>query len=312
MLAVSMALASPSHPAIAGSDYLFIDSFDPFPGFQIRLPEITVPPGQTGTFAYYARAPIAHSIGVNRWSSTMTPAAHHVIAYATYTSAWAPLEIFPPGTLQQGSCGVDALGSNRVGWLYAAHQLTQELMLPNTDGTGQPLAMEIESGQPLCVEIYIPSSDVPVTASAVVRADGLAANQGYMKTATYVTHNTNIFIQSGSTTTLQRTCATPGGAKFWWVSTRTHRFAQFSRVLDGASPLVKNSDWQDPQAATFPPPAFHAFGSGGLTYECTWFNDSGFALTFGDNEDTNEVCMGIGYFFPAQHPAICINNIGPQ
>lgn len=308
-LAAGMAFAALPPPATAGDDYLFIDSFEAFPGFQIQLPQITVPPGGSGTYSYYVRGPIAQAIAVNHWSSAKSPATHHVIAYATYTAQWAPVERHPPGTLLESPCSLDGGGNGRVGWLYAAHQPSQDLVVPDNDGTGKPLAMEIQSGQPLCVEIYIPSSDVPTTGSARVRADGLPVGQAYTKSATYLTYNFSIFIPPSSTTTVQQTCLTPAGAKFWQVSTRTHRFATLSSILDGAMPLVEVFDWGDPASATFTAPAFHTFASNGLKYTCTYFNPTGSAITSGESEETDEVCMGIGYFFPAEHPVLCLNNI---
>ena len=306
----SMSLAALPMSAVAETDVIFIDGFEPIPGFQIQLPQIMVPPGGSGTYSYYVRAPIAGPMAVKRWSSTITAATHHVIAYATYDSAWMPLEMHPTGTLLESSC-LESIGSGQVGWLYAAHHPTQDLVLPNDDGVGKPLAMEIQAAQPLCLEIYIPSSDTTLTASALLRADSLPTGQPYTKSAAYLTYNFSLTIPPSTTVTVQQTCPTPAGAKFWRVSTRTHRFATFSRILDGTSVLLENPDWEDPAGATFTAPAFHPFASGGLKYECTYFNFSGNTVHAGEQEDLDEVCMGIGYFFPAEHPAFCLNSSGP-
>jgi hypothetical protein len=300
-------------PAIAGiaGDYVFIDGFDPFPAFQIQTPDIVVAPGESTTYCYYFRAATTESIGVNHWSSTKSPGMHHLIAYAAYDTNWAPVERQPPGTLVQSSCGFSSGGV--ATWLYAAHHPTQDLALPADDGSGKALGMEIQSGQPLFVEIYVHNTaDLPLTATALLRAEGLPHGALYAKMATYLTTSTNIAIGPNATGVLvTQTCPTPANVKFWWLSTRTHMRAVSSRILDGASPLVVNSNWEDPQAAVYTQPGFYTFASGGLTYECTYDNPTGDVIQFGESEDTNEVCMGIGYFFPADHPSVCVNNVGP-
>jgi len=75
--------------------------------------------------------------------------------------------------------------------------------------------------------------------------------------------------------------------------------------------VVVSSDWSHPAIATFATPNFVTFASG-LTYHCDYVNSSNFSLHSGDSEATDEVCMGIGYFFPADTgPKLCFNNTGP-
>jgi hypothetical protein len=54
-----------------------------------------------------------------------------------------------------------------------------------------------------------------------------------------------------------------------------------------------------------------AFSSSGLTYDCVYDNPGNAIVVSGDSESTNESCIGIGYFFPATGPKLCVNNLGP-
>jgi hypothetical protein len=296
----------------AGGDYIFLDGFEPFPGFAVQVPPIVLAPGERANYCYYFRAATANTIGVHRWSSTMAPGVHHLIAFATYDDNWTPVENHPPGTLTQDGCGFGA-SAGFAGWLYAAHQVTEELLVPDDDGAGQPLAMAIQPGQPLVVQLYVINPNgSPLTTTALLQAEGLTQGDSYTNTATYVTYNDTIAIPMGSAGTLiQQICPTPAGAKFWRLSTRTHRHAMSSRILDGNSPLVVSTDWEQPQSIVYTPPSFYPFTTGGLTYECTDTNDLGHAIHAGESEEEDEVCMGIGYFFPAVRPSICLTNIGP-
>ena len=59
---------------------------------------------------------------------------------------------------------------------------------------------------------------------------------------------------------------------------------------------------------------FYTFTSGTLTYECTYTNNGDNAnstIVSGPSAQTNEMCMGVGYFFPATGPRFCLNSTGP-
>jgi hypothetical protein len=166
-------------------------------------------------------------------------------------------------------------------------------------------------GQPLFLQMYLTNpGDVPLTASVLLKAEALATQATYTKTATYLTYNNGMSIPTGIST-VQKTCAVPAGAKFWWLSTRTHHFAMTSKIINAGSDVVVSTDWEHPAAATFAAPNFLQFAPAGLTYECDYNNDSGNPIHDGDSETTNENCAGIGYFFPATHAALCLGNLGP-
>jgi len=310
-IAVLLALATPlSH---ASSDLIFAAGFESYYGFAVSTPVIAAPPGTSATYCYYFRSPNAATLGIKRWASTMTAAVHHLILFATYDDGWSPAERQPPGTLVQIPCGFDEGGGNAA-WMYAAHEPSNALVLPSDDGSGTPLAMEVAPAQPMFVQMYVRNAgNAPLSASAVLTADALAPADAYTKSATYVEANLTFSIpMQASGYGVQQTCATPAGAKFWWLSTRTHQFAMQSSILDTAAPLVVSNDWQHPAIATYGPPAFYSFSPSGMTYQCIYNNPIGAPIHAGESEDSNESCIGVGYFFPAVRPSLCIDNLGPQ
>ncbi|MEO7757997.1 MAG: hypothetical protein ABIS07_15585 [Dokdonella sp.] len=297
-------------PLAAKADtVIFQDGFE-F-GFQVLTPEITIAPGQQTVYCYFFHAPNASALGIRRWTSTIGAGMHHVILYASYTGGWIPSDVEPPGTLTASPCSSSGGAGDLAGWIYAAHDHVQELVVPDDDGMGIPLAATILAGQPLFLEMYVlNTTGFPVTTSALLKAEALAPQTPFTNTATYLTRKTNMSLGMG-VVSVQDTCATPAGAKFWWLSTRTHHFAQMSKITNALADVVVSADWEHPAAATFAAPNFLQFGPGGLTYECTYDNNSGHPLHDGDNESSDENCIGIGYFFPAAHPALCVNNLGP-
>jgi hypothetical protein len=305
-------LAAAASSAHAGSDLIFANGFEPHLGFELATPGIVVPAQTSATYCYYFRAPNTSTLGIKRWASTMSPGMHHLILFATYDSGWNPSERQPPGSLTQIPCGFSEGGGNAA-WVFAAHDPLEELVLPTDDGSGTPLAVEVMPSQPMFVQMYVRNSgSTPLTASAVLTADALAPADTYTKSATYLAANLTFSIPAPAAGfPAQQTCAVPAAAKFWWFSTRTHHFATESRIEDAGSPLVVSTDWQHPASMTFDPPAFHSFPASGMTYRCTYDNPTGAPIHAGEDEESNEACIGVGYFFPAARPSLCINDLGP-
>jgi hypothetical protein len=301
-------------PAAAGDPPFFADDFESggtcgwgggnplCPGFQVVVPKISVPAGATETWCYYFHASNSSLQAIRKWSSTMTPGSHHLILFTT------PTDRKPPGTLDQVDCSIS--GMQFATWSYAAHELVAELELPADDGAGQPLAMEIVPAQPAFLQMYFfNASEEPLEASVVVDAFALEDEETYTRTSTYLTYNTVLQIPPNTTgDTETQACAPPASTQFWMFTTRTHKRGVVSRILDGANPLLQSNDWELPTIHR--PEPFHSF-AGNLTYECVYDNFDGFTVQEGESEDTDEQCIGVGYFFPSTGSKLCVNSVGP-
>lgn len=310
-------------PARAGVDLVFTAGFEDrqgcipapgsttCPGFQVQAPNLTVPAGEAITFCYYFRSANAAPIGVRRWSSTMDAAISYLIVYSAIDSNGNPVERQPPGTLSS-SCGIFS-GAGNPGWHHAAYGGAGELVMPADDGNGLPLAMEIAAGMPMVMQMRIVNpTDGSITASAALQAEGLPTGTAYTKTASYLTLNISISIPPNSVGfTVAQACPTPVGSKFWAFSTRTHRLGVFARVRRSGQELVNSDDWEQPRTTLLAAPNFVEFPPFNMGYECTYVNPTGVIVSFGEDELTDEQCIGIGLFFPATRPAICINSSGP-
>jgi hypothetical protein len=98
--------------------------------------------------------------------------------------------------------------------------------------------------------------------------------------------------------------------QFWRFTARTFKQGVRMLVQDGAATVLDGNDWEHPPVAEFSAPPFFVFGSA-LSYECTYQNQSGRTVMRGASEDFDEVCLAIGWFFPATRPSYCYNSIGP-
>ena len=317
-----LALAAPAH-GVTLPDRIFPANFEAAPdclpvgsagcsGFVIA-PDIAIGASQAISLCYYFRTGSAGAIAVGRFSSRFGPAVHHIVVYTTIDSTTQlPADRQPPGTLTSTNCGFSTSNNIADRRIYSAHRPIEQLRMPDDDGAGQPLAIELPANAAGYIDMYVfNASDQPVDTFVELTANGRAEAQPYTKTATYMAYNTQIAIPPLGTATATAACNVPDPAKFWWLSTETHRRATSATLRNGASTILVTSNWEAPTIATFAGPSFYSFASGEkLTYECSYNNDRPATTSTGDNYETDEVCIGVGYYFPAAK-AYCFNSVGP-
>jgi hypothetical protein len=275
------------------------------PAFTVVTPDVTLPPSATVSYCYYFHAQNAAALAVKKWTSDMTPGTHHLILYGG--SAGQP----PDGTLSTAACGVGT-GNTLPSWLFASHTAHGELTLPADDGAGKPVGMALSAGQPMFIQMYFVNATTNAVA-AHVTLSGYAYPAGttYTQTDAFVTYNSMISIGPQATgVVVSKTCNVPSGAKFWWVSTESHMQSTATDLKDGVSMLLMSTNWEHPAAMTWLAAPFYTFASGAMTYECTYNNtgaNTGNVIHSGSSFQTDEVCMGVGYFFPSTGPKFCLD-----
>ena len=240
----------------------------------------------------------------------MTPGSHHMILFLTGTAQQ------PDGTMTEANCGLGGGAQNLPIWTYAAQATPFETDLPADDGTGKPVGMEVPANQAAYVQMhYLNTTDAPLMAHVHLQAFAYPQGTAFTKTAAYVTYNESLTIPAHAVNLLQTmTCNVDPTAKFWTISTHSHKQSVATDVKDGTSTVFSSTDWEHPGAAAWNP-GFYSFASGKLTYECTYTNDGDNAnnqIVSGNSAATNEMCMAVGYYFPATTPHICLNNFVVQ
>jgi hypothetical protein len=286
------------------------------PGFAIETPALEVAAGGEAQYCYYFRTPAAGTLGIGRFSSTFGSPVHHFIVYTTVDNLGAPVDARPPGTFQ-ANCGFSS-GANGTNprWLYAAHAAAEVMRMPDDDGSGNPLAVEIPGNTAGFFEILYINNDVQAATAPAVRwlANGLADGVVYTTTASLMTFTVAINIGAG---TVQNptpggaiyTCPVPDSVKFWRFTTQTHHFS-VGTVLSNSvnhSTLQASADWELPAIAT-PPAPFYSFNSGAaLSVSCSYLNPEAHTVVTGDSYALDETCVAVAHFFPAASPQFCIS-----
>jgi hypothetical protein len=257
-------------------------------GFQIVSPSsISMAPGQEQFLCYYKTVP-GGNVDVGGFRSWMTKgASHHFIVF-------------------QGSGGVDgslqscAFGSGA--WIYATSKSGQIVGMDMPPSVGLPFT----TGTSLVMNMHlVNTTSAPI--NPVIKLNVLIAkNVMYKAAAAYsaLSPNLKINVPPLGTQTVNGTCTVPAGSKFFLWTTHTHKYAtnvDVNYVSGGQSTLIVNTtDWESPGTHTWGPTDFLTTKAGdSFKYACTYKNPNSFAVTFGETAASNEMCMAIGYFFPA-------------
>jgi len=101
--------------------------------------------------------------------------------------------------------------------------------------------------------------------------------------------------------------------KFWKISTHAHMQAIETTVKDGAETLFTSDNWEHPGHQLWSAPTFYRFQQPQITWQCTYNNTGANAdntIVAGQSARTNEMCMAVGYQFPAVGPRGCIMSGG--
>ncbi|NVB79690.1 MAG: hypothetical protein HOV81_14940, partial [Kofleriaceae bacterium] len=136
--------------------------------------------------------------------------------------------------------------------------------------------------------------------------------------AAYITYNQSIDIPKDAVGWEEtQTCSVPTGAKFWTVSTHSHKQSVMTEIKDGTS-MVFHSEgpdaWEHPGSKTWDAMPFYTFASNKLTYTCKYDNtgtNHNMVVEDGPSAQFNEMCMATGYIFPATKAKFCVDSLGP-
>jgi hypothetical protein len=81
-----------------------------------------------------------------------------------------------------------------------------------------------------------------------------------------------------------------------------HQRATDFVATSGSQQLYTTQSWTSPMLATYNPPLQLTNGSP-VTWSCTYVNDTGQTLTFGESAQTNVMCIYIMQFYPVADPS---------
>jgi len=285
------------------------DAGSPGPGFQIVSPTVDVNPGADTTYCYYFHTPNTSDLNIKKWASHMTDGSHDLIVYLT------PTDLQPPPTLSATMCGLAGDGPGPV-WTYSAQSPDYEAPLPADDGNGMPVGQQIKAGQSGFLQMHFLNTTnavlhVHVELDAYAYDDGVQVTQA----APFFTLSTMINLPAAAPNPtmgmVNGDCDVASDAKFFLMTTYTHKQGVHTFVKDGATTVFDSRNWELPGAQRWSTTPFFSFASGKLTYQCEYVNPNSYRIKYGDSVTTQEMCMAMGYYFPATDSTghMCLDSV---
>jgi hypothetical protein len=170
------------------------------------------------------------------------------------------------------------------------------------------IGIGLAAGQQMVIEMhYLNASPQPLTAHVTLEGETYRADEEFTPASAFITYAQSIEIAPHGVGSFDGSCAVPEGAKFFTMSTHAHRRATLTRVTDDGEMLFESDDWESPGGRTWDAEPFYEFGRS-LDYHCEYQNDLGQTVRTGPSADTDEMCMAVGYFFPATEPVFCVDS----
>lgn len=303
VLVVLAACASPSPQMLADDDEPPVDAAPvdtglqpPEHGFQIKTPTVDLAPGADVTYCYYFHTSNDAYVAIQKWQSRMPAAGVRLTLY------FSTNDMMPPETMTTDLCG--PLGG-KARWSYAAEAADASMTMPADDGDGVPVGQMIAPAQSGFLQVHYHNASAD-TVQAHTELNGYAyPNLDVRSAAPFVTYSTGIRLPPGTAampgmTTAGASCAVEADKKFFALTTHTHKQGVRTTVKDGDTMLFSSTDWARPGAQAWATTPFYGFKTG-LTYECEYANRNNYRIETGYDEATDEVCMAIGFYFPAPY-----------
>ena len=272
-------------------------------GMQFQTPDMaySVAPGQEIFPNFCVTVPSTIQVGgFQSWMSIGS--SHHFILYKGGTA--------PAG----GAC---TLGANT--WIYASSTPGQVI----TENMPANVGLQIASSTQLILNMHFINTG-STTLYPKIKVNLLFAKNVMYQAGTMVSFNSQINVPAATaagpgTQTVSGTCTAPTGAKFFTMSTHTHKHATAAwvdYVHAGTTTEVVHTgttstyptdqeqgsglDWEHPGVGLWTSPNFLTVAAGDtFTYHCSYSNTASTSVTVGETAASNEMCMAIGYYFPA-------------
>jgi hypothetical protein len=270
-----------------------------------------VQPGQEIFLCYYVTLPNSQ-VEVGSFQSLMSAgSSHHFIVFQQGGQGAFSL---PQANGTIVSC---PFGTGQ--WIYATSTPGEVVSMSMPSGVGYPFPASTQ----IVLNMHFINAGSTVLYPKVTLNINYATNVQY-QAAAMVSFNTKISVPPGTATnpgtqTVSGTCTAPVGSKFFIMSTHTHKHAT-AAIVDyihngttteivhtGATttyPVDQESgtgtDWEHPGVGQWTAPNFLTTTAGdSFKYSCTYQNTDATTVTVGETAASNEMCMSIGYYFPA-------------
>jgi hypothetical protein len=253
----------------------------------IDLPSFSVGPGQEVFMCYYVPPDTE-----DRWVQTVTidmaPGSHHLVV----------LRIPNGGATATGPAPCDGLfgGHFPSAMMPGSQEPHTEYAFP--DGFGMKV--------PKTDGLYFQSHYLNATTDQTLEAH-VVYTMGNVDQSSVKTQVGSLFygqwglkVPTGRSTQ-SMSCAAPQDFNLLYAFGHMHRHALSFDSSVAGKPLYHTDTWDNPKTGAYDMPGFAVATGDTITWSCTYENDTGSTLVFGDSATKNEMCILAGQYYPADN-----------
>lgn len=269
---------------------------------------IDVPPLTEDTRCVTMRLGNDIPVKIHQIHNTLGATSHHFIVYRVEDGEenLTPEPCFP---------FVDTLDPTKGAPLMITQKMEEDLVLP--DG----VAFTLQPDQMIRLEMHFINPSTTETLSATATSELFAmADADFVYEADFLfIGNPDIDLPSSpSVQTLGPTWfpvpASLHDAQIFAVTGHTHHLGVDVDVAVGATPESADQmiydpigfSWSEPETVFHDPPVVVPDG-GGFKFNCSWMNDTGQRVGFGESVD-DEMCFFWAYYYPSQGSKVCMHS----
>ncbi len=251
------------------------------------LTPFTLQPGEEKIYCQYV-PPDGKDHWVNKFVTDMAPGSHHLVVFRIQDNVGLPASGPTPCTQLDIPSGFD-------GMLPGSQTQHNEIDLPD----GVAMKMDPNHGL-LFQEHYINATNAPLT-SAVTWSAHEADPASVKNAAGMIFYSIfDLNIPTGESTQT-KTCGAPGNVSLVTATGHMHKHGvTFDAHVNGQA--VYHSDtWNEPPNITLPSPGMAVHAGDPISWSCSYQNDTGMPLHFGNSAATNEMCIFVSIFYPSAY-----------
>jgi hypothetical protein len=248
----------------------------------LTMSSFTMQPGDEVTKCQDFANPLGAEIDVREIESHMTPGAHHML--------------LKPGRSvdsQLADCVVGVSASDTTPAVYGAQVPDNQLTFPA--GVG----IRVPADQGFHVQAhYLNSTDAPITVTVEIVLHLADPGTITMEAGVVQFSNQNLTIPPGPpNTTIAKTCSVPSDMYLLSVTSHMHTHGVDFTADTNGTMLFESTTWNAPMPRFFDPP-FPLSAGQNVTFACTYENDTGAPIQFGNSAVTNEMCIMSTLVYP--------------
>lgn len=260
--------------------------------YQMSMTAVDVP---AGTEIYKCQDfdnPFGKDVAILQSQSIMVKGAHHFAAFRISGLTAAPMMDCPAG------------GFEAHEFIHASQQLDQTTTYPAGVGRFLPAT----DGIRLMVHFLNATGatvHVPPTSFSMHYVD---ADQVQYKAAAVFLNNLGVKAPPGQSTATKSYALQSDIRLLLAVSHMHEHGVNFTSSTDDGRKIYDSTQWSEPTAASFAPPIDIASGTS-ITWTCSFQNDTGQTLVFGQSAVQNEMCIFNGVYYPSPDGTSIVQNL---